>query len=53
MGQKWRACPYLGMRFLTITLPFSGSWVEIFVGAQKTTMYRLVIRNQDDVAKPV
>ena len=37
-GQKFWACPYLGIRFLPIGLKY-------FMGAQETIIYRLVMRN--------
>ena len=37
-GQKWRACPYLGIRFWA-------NWAEIFRRAQETIVYQLVMIN--------
>ena len=44
-GQKWRACPYLGIDFCSWLSHFWSNWTEFFVRAQETIIYRLVMQN--------
>ena len=41
-GQKWHACPYLGIRFCGY---FWTNWTDIFMGAQENIINRLMMIN--------
>ena len=45
MIKKWRACSYLGKRFLAITQLFWTNWADFFLETQETIIYWLVVRN--------
>ena len=45
MAKKWRSCPYLGICFGLNSVIFVPIGLKFFMGAQKTIIYRLVMRN--------